>query len=177
MLWTLERFGPLWIEITFKSCDENLNENDISKGRKSSFLDKLWRTSLKLPATPQTSLKRSVSIEVMLFHCNNLGRYGGNLLSRLKNGNNPGTKRRRRRGWWSSQKERQEQAIPPVPSINRWSSHQCPEARAEAGKATRLLFQLQPAWVRNGQTRWCYNWLNLLSVIFVNISEIDGRFI
>ena len=36
------------------------------KGRKSSFLDKLWRTSLKLPATPQTSLKRSVSREVMI---------------------------------------------------------------------------------------------------------------
>ena len=117
MLWTLERFGPLWIEITFKSCDENLNENDISKGRKSSFLDKLWRTSLKLPATPQTSLKRSVSIEVMisLSHCTNLGRYVGKFLSR-SNGNNPGTKRWRRRGWWSSQKERQEQVIPPISS-------------------------------------------------------------
>merc|ERR1719278_2049568 len=34
------------------------------QGRKSSFLDKLWRTSLKLPATPQTSLKRSISREV-----------------------------------------------------------------------------------------------------------------
>merc|ERR1712172_437322 len=34
------------------------------QGRKTSFLDKLWRTSLKLPATPQTSLKRSVSREV-----------------------------------------------------------------------------------------------------------------
>merc|ERR1719295_97002 len=31
------------------------------QGRKSSFLDKLWRTSLKLPATPHTSLKRSAS--------------------------------------------------------------------------------------------------------------------
>ena len=35
------------------------------KGRKSSFLDKLWRTSLKLPATPHTSLKRSISREVI----------------------------------------------------------------------------------------------------------------
>jgi len=34
------------------------------QGRKSSFLDKLWRTNLKLPETPQTSLKRSVSREV-----------------------------------------------------------------------------------------------------------------
>merc|ERR1719278_734566 len=34
------------------------------QGRKSSFLDKLWRTNLKLPDTPQTSLKRSVSREV-----------------------------------------------------------------------------------------------------------------
>ena len=36
------------------------------QGRKSSFLDKLWRTNLKLPETPQTSLKRSVSREVTI---------------------------------------------------------------------------------------------------------------
>ena len=36
------------------------------QGRKSSFLDKLWRTNLKLPETPQTSLKRSVSREVRI---------------------------------------------------------------------------------------------------------------
>ena len=103
------------------------------QGRKSSFLDKLWRTSLKLPATPQTSLKRSISREVMmimlflfpwscscslvLLFCRYTGPYTDCRRFWVNNDNDPaGSERRRGRCWRGCQKKRQKQVIfPDVP--------------------------------------------------------------
>ena len=91
------------------------------KGRKSSFLDKLWRTSLKLPATPQTSLKRSVSREVMITKIiiildfeqfgspPSVSQDNSKLFITADNENYPGTKRGRGGGGRGWQKERQKQ--------------------------------------------------------------------